>query len=132
MDSLVHFEIHASEPERLAEFYRQLFGWKIDKYEGIPGLEYWGVVTAEKDAPGAINGGLMRRSGPKPTGPCATTGFVCTMLVQDIDAVIRKALELGATEAMQKYALPGMAWQAYLTDPDGNTFGLHQPDPNAK
>jgi predicted enzyme related to lactoylglutathione lyase len=32
--TIVHFEIPADDPERAARFYRDLFGWKIDKYEG--------------------------------------------------------------------------------------------------
>lgn len=34
--------------------------------------------------------------------------------------------------ALPKYALPGMAWQEYFIDTEGNTFGLHQPDPSAR
>ena len=33
---------------------------------------------------------------------------------------------------MPKFALPGMAWQGYYIDTEGNTFGIHQPDVNAK
>jgi predicted enzyme related to lactoylglutathione lyase len=33
--------------------------------------------------------------------------------------------------ALPKYALPGMAWQGYFIDTEGNTFGVHQPDPDA-
>jgi predicted enzyme related to lactoylglutathione lyase len=32
---------------------------------------------------------------------------------------------------MPKFALPGMAWQGYFVDTEGNTFGIHQPDENA-
>jgi uncharacterized protein len=28
----VHFEIHAENPERAANFYTELFGWKIIKW----------------------------------------------------------------------------------------------------
>jgi uncharacterized protein len=28
-------------------------------------------------------------------------------------------------------ALPGMAWQGYYLDTEGNTFGIHLPDPDA-
>ena len=132
MDGLVHFEIHATEPEKLAEFYTNVFGWKIEKYEGIPGLEYWGVVTCPKDAPNAINGGLIRRKGPAAGDGAPVNAFVCTMQVADIDATMRKAEEAGGTLALAKQALPGMAWQGYMKDPDGNIFGIHQADPNAK
>lgn len=132
MDSLVHFEIHAAEPEKIAMFYKTVFGWEITKYEGIPGLEYWDVVTAEKGAPNAINGGLIRRKTAAPADGAPVNAFVCTMQVQDIDATMRRAEAHGATLALAKAALPGMAWQAYMKDPEGNIFGIHQVDPNAK
>ena len=35
--------------------------------------------------------------------------------------------------AFQDYsAVTGMAWQGYYLDPEGNTFGIHQPDPEAR
>lgn len=132
MDGLVHFEIHASEPEKLVEFYTKVFDWKIEKYVGIPGLEYWGIYTCEKGAPNAINGGLIRRKGPTAAEGAPVNAFVCTMQVKDIDATMKKAEEAGGTLALAKQALVGMAWQGYMKDPDGNIFGIHQVDPNAK
>lgn len=131
MDSLVHFEIHATDVEKLKAFYGELFGWKFEKYE-LPGMTYWGVITAEKDAPNAINGGLIKRHGAAPPVGAPVNGYACTMKVQDIEASIRKAAELGGVLALPKFAIPGMAWQAYFLDPDNNIFGLHQMDPNAK
>ena len=32
--TLVHFEIPAKEPSKIARFYEQLFGWKFTKMEG--------------------------------------------------------------------------------------------------
>ncbi|MGZ7136310.1 MAG: VOC family protein, partial [Methanobacterium sp.] len=34
MPRVVHFEIPADDPERAIEFYKNVFGWKIDKWEG--------------------------------------------------------------------------------------------------
>ena len=33
-----------------------------------------------------------------------------------------------AETALPKFALPGMAWQGYYLDTEGNTIGIHQPD----
>ena len=95
-------------------------------------MEYWLVMTAEKGTPGAINGGLLRRPSVKPAAGCSPNAFVCTMEVEDIDGLMKKVAGMGATEAMPKFAIAGMAWQAYMMDPDGNLFGLHQLDKNAK
>jgi predicted enzyme related to lactoylglutathione lyase len=31
--TIVHFEIPADNPERATQFYRELFGWDIQKFE---------------------------------------------------------------------------------------------------
>ena len=45
---------------------------------------------------------------------------------------IPAAVAAGATVAVEKQALPGMAWQGYFVDTEGNVFGVHQPDPEAR
>ncbi len=131
MNGLVHFEIHASEPEKLVEFYTGVFGWEIKKWES-GSMEYWLIMTCPKGAPNAINGGLMRRHGAAPAVGAAVSGYVCTMVVESVDEMMKKAEAAGGKVAMPKMAIPGMAWQAYMLDPDNNIFGLHQADPNAK
>jgi predicted enzyme related to lactoylglutathione lyase len=34
MPRVVHFEIHAGDPERAVTFYQSLFGWTFQKWEG--------------------------------------------------------------------------------------------------
>ena len=31
---VTHFEIYAEEPETLADFYRKLFGWRLERAPG--------------------------------------------------------------------------------------------------
>lgn len=128
MPRMVHFEIHASDPEKLAEFYRALFGWKITKWDGP--MEYWLVETGDKAEPG-INGGLMRRQGSPPTDGQAVNAFVCTADVKSLDDVLDRLAELGGRIALPKMPVPGMGWLAYVKDPDGNIMGAMQTDPGA-
>jgi hypothetical protein len=128
MPRVTHFEIHASEPQKLAAYYRELFGWKM---QHLPHIDYWLIDTSEGDAAG-INGGLMQRRGAKPAEGQAVNAFVCTVSVASVDTFAAKALKLGGTEALPKMAIPGVGWVAYCKDPDGNIFGLHQEDKNAK
>ncbi len=44
MSRVVHFEIPADNPERAAAFYKQAFGWKIEKW---PGPMEWQADHAE-------------------------------------------------------------------------------------
>jgi uncharacterized protein len=130
MSRVVHFEIQADDIERAKAFYTEVFGWAYDDYSQFAGSPYWGIVTGPDDQPG-INGGLLARSAPTPDQGHGTNAFVCTMGVADYDETERKILEAGGKVALPKSALPGMAWQGYYLDPEGNTFGIHQPDPEA-
>ena len=53
------------------------------------------------------------------------------MGVEDFDATAATIEAAGGRLALPKAALPGMAWQGYFVDTEGNTFGIHQPDTNA-
>lgn len=128
---VAHFEIHATDPERCVKFYTDIFGWEFKKWEGGQ-MEYWMVMTGKSDEPGGINGGLVRRPNAAPAEGQGMNAFVCTMVVDNYDEIAAKILANGGKVAMPKYALVGMAWQGYFIDSEGNTFGLHQTDTNAK
>ena len=130
MNRVIHFEIQAQDPERAAQFYREVFGWKIEKMEGVE-WDYWSVITDEKEGEAGINGGLLRRPAETPAKESGTNAYVCTIGVKDFDQIAQKIKEAGGQVAMPKFALPGMAWQGYFLDTEGNTFGIHQPDENA-
>jgi len=130
---VVHFEIQADDLERAKTFYGAVFDWSFQDWSQMSGGEsaYWGIVTGPDDEMG-INGGLLKRGAPGPGGGQGTNAFVCTIGVGDYDATEKRILEAGGEVALPKMALPGMAWQGYYLDPEGNTFGIHQPDPEAK
>ncbi|MEI2464483.1 VOC family protein [Niallia taxi] len=131
MGRLVHFEIHVSDMDRAKKFYGEVFGWTFQDWTEYAGMPYFGAVTGKEEELG-INGALMQRQGPAPDSTQALNGFACTMGVENYEQSEAKILENGGTIALPKYALPGMAWQGYYKDPEGNIFGIHQPDENAK
>lgn len=128
MPRVVHFEIHAENPERAAAFYGQLFGWSFTKYQGP--LDYWLIQTGVEGEPG-INGGLMRRIGAPPVHGQAVNAYVCTIDVAALDDRLERAVSLGAVVALPKMAVPGVGWLAYAIDPEGNIFGMMQADTGA-
>jgi len=128
MGRVVHFEIHASDPERLAGFYRELFGWTVQKWDGP--MDYWMVMTGDDSTPG-IHGGLMRRHGDAPADGQAVNAFVCTVDVDDLDATIARATMLGGSIALPRQAIPGVGWLAYIKDLDGSLLGLMESDESA-
>ena len=127
---VVHFEMPADDPDKLADFYRQLFGWEITKMEA-GGMEYWSIATSPTDPtsgmpnePGMINGGLARRQmqGETPMN---------YVNVESVDEYVRKAKSLDATVALDKVAIAGMGFYARLIDPQGNPIGVWQTDSGA-
>jgi hypothetical protein len=121
MNRFTHFELATADVEKTAAFYREVFGWQIQKWEGP--VDYYLVMTGDASTPG-INGGLM------PTGG-EMTGTINTVEVADIDAAIAKVLANGGEIALPKDAIPGVGYQAYFKDNCGIIVGLHQADPNA-
>jgi len=127
MDStIVHFEIPADNPERAAKFYRELFGWNIEKWDNPNGIEYWMVQTVPTNEQGmperpGVNGGMMPRMypGQQPVNYIA---------VESVDKAVAKAERLGAKVMMGKTPVPGMGWFAQLTDPEGNVIAVWETD----
>ncbi|HEY4520827.1 MAG TPA: VOC family protein [Candidatus Paceibacterota bacterium] len=138
MNRVVHFEIHASDVEKLKKFYSDVFGWEMQRM----GAEYGNYVLV-MTGPGpdemvkggvkmedmGINGGMMMRNAPKAPEGVGPNAFVCIVGVDDIDAYIEKAKKAGGTMHMEKMDVPHVGQLAYFTDPDGNLFGIIEPAP---
>lgn len=125
MNRIVHFEIPAADLQRAADFYRKVFGWKIEKWPNGE-QEYWAVMTADRESsePG-INGGMVLRKAEVAPATGANA-FVCTVQVEDYDETEQRIFDAGGRAAEQKTIVAGVAWQGYYLDTEGNTFGLHQ------
>ncbi|HEX9655013.1 MAG TPA: VOC family protein [bacterium] len=123
MARVIHFEIHAENPERAIEFYQSSFRWQFRKWPGPE--EYWFITTGPDDEPG-INGGLIRRRGE--IGGRAVIAYVCTIDVKDIDDTITTVEKYGGTVVVAKMAIHGVGWLVYFKDPEGNIFGASQAD----
>jgi predicted enzyme related to lactoylglutathione lyase len=129
MSRVIHFEIHAEQPERAVKFYVGLFGWEVTKWSGPQ--DYWLIKTGPDGQPG-INGGLLRRRGPAPVENQAVNAFACTIAVTSIDDTIKAIPTHGGINVVPKMAIPGVGWLAYAKDPEGNIFGIMQADATAK
>ncbi len=127
MSRVMHFEIHATQPQALVNYYTALFGWT---FKHLPEMNYWMIETGPADQPG-INGGLVQRRSGGPVEGQAVNSYVCTVGVESLDASLAKSASLGGTVALPKMAVPGVGWLAYVKDPDGNILGIIQPDTRA-
>lgn len=126
MGRVVHFEVHAEDPERVIGFYTAVLGWTFTLWAGP--VDYWIITTGPKDQPG-IDGGMVRRQGS--IDGQAVIAFVCTVDVESVDDTLAKALAHGGTLAAPKMPIPGVGWLAYAKDTEGNIFGMMQSDPSA-
>ena len=126
---VVHFEIPASDPDKLSKFYTDLFGWKIEKMS-MGETDYWVTSTVPvgddymPTVRGAINGGIYKRQD-------AQDHPVNHVQVESVDEYVTKAKSLGASVLVDKTPVPQMGWFAMLKDPDNNTFGVWQNDQSA-
>lgn len=129
MSLVVHFEIHASEPQQLIDYYGELFGWTFTQFGE---MDYWTIETGEgsvqMDTAGwGINGGLTRREGARPDIGGPVTGANLVIGTDRVDELFAKGLDLGGTEALPLETVPEIGRFGYLIDPDGNVFGLIDP-----
>ncbi len=113
MPRVTHFEINADDPERAAKFYKAVFGWEINKWEGP--TEYWLATTGPDEEPG-INGAIMKRMEQ------ATT--VNTIDVASFDEFSQKVVKEGGKVLMPKQTVPGIGYFTYCLDTEGNPFGI--------
>ena len=126
MPRIIHFEVHAEQPERAINFYRSVLGWEFTKWDGPQ--PYWLIKTGPDDQPG-INGGMIPRRGA--IDGQAVIAYVCTVDTPSVDEYLKKAQAGGGSVAVPKMPIPGVGWLAYCKDTEGNIFGLMQADPKA-
>jgi predicted enzyme related to lactoylglutathione lyase len=119
--SVTHFEIYAEKPARLASFYRELFGWRIDQAAGV---DYFMIQTTAAPDKG-ITGGLTYRPIPEPRS------WVHYVAVESLEETLATIQRLGGSILRPRTAVPKLAWYAVVADPEGNIFAIWQRDPNA-
>jgi predicted enzyme related to lactoylglutathione lyase len=116
MSRPVHFEIQADDPEKIAGFYHDLFGWEVATWEGPQ--TYWMVTTGPEDTPG-INGGILHRHFPQ--------AVINTVMIDSLEEMISRVEAAGGKLVHGPNEIQGAGTHAYCADPEGNLFGMMQP-----
>ena len=120
--TVVHFEIPANNPEKLSAFYKELFGWKIEKMtmnNPTGKMDYWLIKTKASQDDAGTNGGMMKRMSPEQQ----VTNYV---LVESVDDYCKKTVKLGGKIIIPKTPIPDMGAFAVALDPEGNPFGVFE------
>jgi predicted enzyme related to lactoylglutathione lyase len=114
--SICHLEIPTTDLHKAGEFYKKLFGWEID-YSWGPDMAMFKAAKSE------LSGGGFDRKDK------ITPGVVIYVEVDDINAAITKAVELGGEKVQGKAEIPrDIGWFGLFKDLDGNTIGLFTPN----
>ena len=124
MGRVVHFEVHADDPERASDFYRSVFGWEISKWDGP--IDYW-LVTSGPDDEDGINGAILRRMGSAAAEGDAVNGFVNTIAVDSIEQAERDIPGAGGEQVLPSQEIEGVGKVGYFKDTEGNIFGALEP-----
>lgn len=107
---VMHFEILGRDGKTLQAFYAQLFDWEVDASNPMD----YGLV-ATQDGQG-IGGGIAGSEGEP-----QVTVYVA---VDDLDASLQRAEQLGGRIVSPPMGVPGGPIIAKFADPDGNVLGL--------
>ncbi|MEA2384799.1 MAG: uncharacterized protein QOH72_4770 [Solirubrobacteraceae bacterium] len=124
MGRVIHFEIHAADPDRAQRFYTGVFGWNAQHFGGP--MDYRLLTTGPDDQPG-INGAILQRQGPDPEAGAPVTAFVCTIRVDSIEDTERAVPAAGGEQVLDRMEVPEVGRLAYFKDTEGNIFGALEP-----
>ena len=94
-----------------APFYRELFDWQVEEVPGADG-QYWSITNA-----GRSNGGMM------PMPPGGHPAWNLYFAVEDVDATVARARELGADLVMGPMDVPTGRF-AVIRDPQNAVFSV--------
>ena len=126
-NTIVHFEIPADNIKELSKFYSSLFDWKII-HSPVEGMDYWVIQTVPTDDEGmpqrpGVNGGMFPKQPEQ-----KDLNAVNYITVENIDDYLRKVINLDGKILMPKQKVPTVGYIALVMDPEGNQFGLLQPE----
>ena len=101
------------------EFYSTVFGWTKDTQNFGP-MEYTMFANAERPAGGMLK--ITPEMGPIPPN------WLVYFAVDDCDAKVQRATELGGSVMKPADDIPGVGRFAILLDPQGAAFAIIKLD----
>ena len=111
---VVHWELMSKDPEKVSEFYKKVFDWKI---QHMLEMNYRMVETGGQ---GGINGGILK---PEREGawPGNMTMYIA---VDDLASYRKRIVAAGGKIHVEEQEVPGMGAFSLFTDPEGRMMGI--------
>jgi predicted enzyme related to lactoylglutathione lyase len=108
---VIHTEIRSADPDATRSFFADLFGWKVGSEGAFPGYTF--MDTGAKGSPHvAIS--------PRQSDEDEVLFFVA---VEDVAAILDKALRLGGTIIQPAQQVPGTSFGVFA-DAQGHRIGV--------
>lgn len=114
--TVVHFEIPASDVQRLSQFYKDVFDWKFTETP-MGEMTYWMIATGPRGK--SVAGGMYKKMAEQER----PRNYI---QVEEIDSAISRFTNAGGRELMGKQEVPNVGFTYIGTDPEGNVVGLFQ------
>ena len=122
----IWYELMTPDPAAVARFYRAVLGWEIpaEGHDMPNGSQYREIGRAS----GGFAGGVLTLT-PQMAGGGARPGWMTYFDVDDVDAAVAKAENLGASVHMPPMTMDGVGRMAMLADPQDAPFYVMDPTP---
>ena len=108
---VIHAEIRSEDPDATRKFFAELFGWKVASEGALPGYTF--IDTG-------VEGGTYVAISPRQSADDEVLFFVG---VQDVEATLRRAAELGGTIIQPAQHVPGTSFGVFA-DAQGHRVGV--------
>ncbi|MBA3284330.1 MAG: VOC family protein [Nitrosopumilus sp.] len=121
MPTVQYFEIPVDDMERAQKFYKQVFGWDMQKWDNKenPEQEYYMFETRDEKGNPGLGGGMMKRQSPQHP----ITNYIT---VSSIDEYTSKIEQSGGMVMVPKTNVPDMGFIAVCLDSENNVFGIFE------
>ncbi|NUM80320.1 VOC family protein [bacterium] len=114
------FEIYVEDFERAKKFYETILDAPMMETEDVGGMKI-GIFPFDKDH-GGVGGSIVC----SPTMKASPNGTVAYLNAEgNLDGIIARVEKSGGKIVMPRTGIPPNGFIALISDPEGNTVGLH-------
>lgn len=124
-NSVVHFEIFASDVERARKFYERVFGWSFE-VAGPP--DFYLISTGNDKDPGLTHGLIAKRRGAAAEG--SLNAFRVTITVRSLADTMAAIEAAGGKLRSAATQIPEVGKVAEFADTEGNVACVMEHEKN--